>query len=346
MRQRTRAARFWRRLPIVVTALLFVGCGDNDRAPLVPGPDGLVAMLPIRYAHSIRFSPSVERLAVHVGPSIESYMIGSGRRVFSRQMLESPSESYSPSSLACTHSRAYLAAGALDSIYVVDAIRGEIYRKLGQDGWLSSFRSVAFSPDDRVLYVGDQDSRITVWRWQTGQRDTQIVVPRPYDGSCITLSPDGRILAAGGFAHDTVLLSTTSWESLAVLVGNSSFTNDMEFAPTGKYLATCRGYRSLQLWDMETFTTHWILQGADFGSAAAVSFSPDGHYLATNVTRHNLGIVDVETGEVLKSWASGHESEIFDIRFSPDGRLIAYSSHENLKIWDVETLLADPQPSP
>jgi WD40 repeat protein len=60
----------------------------------------------------------------------------------------------------------------------------------------------------------------------------------------------------------------------------------------------------------------------------------------TNLTRFDLALLDVETGAVLSQWRSHNDSEIFDIAYSRDGRLIAASSHENVKVWDVATRLA------
>jgi WD40 repeat protein len=318
------------------------GCGtDQSDSPITPAADGLLRTFDIGFVGSMAFSPSSSQIAIYRGPSIELYEVNSGRRHFRTQLLACNDLcGYTPSSVAFSHDGRFIAAGPLSQVFVMDIIRGRISSIADHGSPLSGFQSLAFSTDDRSLYVGGQQASLSAWDWSSEELLFKARFQQPHDCSVITISPNGRVLAAGGFSRKISLWSIPQWTHLADLDTDSTFTTDLDFDRTGKFLAACGSYRALYLWDISTLETKWIKSGLAFGSVVRAAFGSEG-LLATNLTPTELTLIDVETGDVLDQWTTHSDREILDIQFSPDGRTVAASSHANVKLWDVSTRLSE-----
>lgn len=123
----------------------------------------------------------------------------------------------------------------------------------------------------------------------------------------MTFSPDGKLLASGGFGELAIHL----WE-----------------------LSTGRQLRLL--------TGHVGGIGTSSAGATALAFSPDSRLLAAGYSDSSMGIWDALTGEeVLATPGGGNKiMAAMGIRgfvFSSDGRLLASADGESTKIWDLST---------
>lgn len=330
-------------LAALALALFLGGCGDDGPGtPRRPGPDGLVGTIELGYVGSLAFNPAATaQLALHRGLKLDLFDLDAQARVHSTELADPRNcSAYTPSSVACSHRGQLLAAGPHSDIYLVNAFSGAIVDTLPAGWELSSFRSVAFSPDDQTLYVGTQGGVLSAWGLRPKRLLYRVNMEDPYDAGALALSPDGSTLALSGFGRRVALWSTAEAVRFAELDMDSTFTTDMEFSPDGRTLAVTGSYQTVVLWELATRTVKWVKPGLKFGSAVAVGFSPDGRYLVTNLTPADLSLLDVETGAVLSQWRTHNDSEILDIAWSRDGRLIAASSHQNVKVWDVATRLA------
>jgi serine/threonine protein kinase len=194
--------------------------------------------------------------------------------------------------------------------------------------------------------------------------------------SSVALSPDGRLLATGGWDGTARLWEIETGQEVAVLNGHTADVNDVNFSPDGQVLATASSDRSVRLWDVTTGGQVAILPHADWVMSAAfspdgrllattsgdgitrlwdfetgeevavlytdwarsVDFSPDGRLLATGGTDGTTQLWDVATGQQQLAVLRGHTDWVRGIAFSPDGRLLATGSSDwTTRLWDVET---------
>ncbi|CRK52945.1 conserved hypothetical protein [Rhodococcus sp. RD6.2] len=135
-----------------------------------------------------------------------------------------------------------------------------------------SVTALAFSPDGRRLATAtsDREGTIQLWDAETGAalretsqfRDEAI---RDYDFvSSLAFSPDGTVVAAGGFT-----------------VGVSSLN----------------GGTPLRIWNADTGELIGAPAAGDYGLIWSLAFSPDGHHIVTGSTDKSVRLWDGATGQ-------------------------------------------------
>jgi WD40 repeat protein len=123
----------------------------------------------------------------------------------------------------------------------------------------------------------------------------------------MAFSPDGKLLASGGFGEMAIHL----WEP-----------------STGRQLRLLTGHSG----GIGTFSS----------GVTALEFSPDSRLLAAGYSDSSMGIWDVVTGdEVLATPGGGNKlvamAGVRAIAFSSDGRLLASADSGSTKVWDLST---------
>jgi WD40 repeat protein/basic membrane lipoprotein Med (substrate-binding protein (PBP1-ABC) superfamily) len=162
-------------------------------------------------------------------------------------------------------------------------------------------------------------------------------------GEAITatgLSPDGRLLAAGGADGIIRLWDVASGEELKSWQAHHSSLTRLAFDPSGKRLASYGSGtdRAAKVW--ETSSGNELLSVSLPSRVGGVAFSPDGETLAVADRIGTGKIVDAQNGEVLLTFTNQpSEGGFEDVAFSPDGQQLATAGIINLvKVWDISAL--------
>lgn len=212
-----------------------------------------------------------------------------------------------------------------------------LHRTFGAD----SVRSLAFSPNGRLLAAGDFDNRIHLWDANTGRELHLLEGHRrvPVSGKngvfCLAFSPDGIRLASGAADGTVRVWEAKSGKELACCAGHGGRVRALAFAPDGRTLASAGADNALRLW--EPASGRAIGPMSDEGGAVVgMSISPDGKILALVQMPGQLRLWDVTTGKEL-SPPPKLPAPMAAAAFTPKGCILVRASIAgHLHFWDYD----------
>jgi WD40 repeat protein len=225
----------------------------------------------------------------------------------------------------------------------------------------------AFSRDG-TRFAACVSKSVYLWNTADGKLSQTFLVNTIAPSTCVTFSPDGRLLAAG-WGLTTLTSPVGALGVWNVTTGQEVFRFDgfrrgvwkVAFSPDGNRLAVATGpFRSsntkspqepgtVRLWD----TTTWAAIATLRGHSACVwglAFSPDSRRLASAAGLYGPGknsgeviIWDTVTWQELITLGE-HASGVFGVAFSPCGRRIATATYGGtVTIWDGTPLAETPE---
>jgi WD40 repeat protein len=193
---------------------------------------------------------------------------------------------------------------------------------------------LVFSPDSTMLFAAQSKGGQTLEQWDvaTGKR-LRSIKAHENGISCISLSPDGRLLASADCA-EIALWDVVRWKRLRqVGEGGASV---IVFSPDGTTIAGDNG-RKVSLWRADTGERIRDMNGPGSKGANCLAFSLDGKTLASDFGGNFIRLWETDTGKEILPHV-GHESTVRCAAFSPDGRVIITSSDDQtLRLWDTFT---------
>jgi WD40 repeat protein len=201
-------------------------------------------------------------------------------------------------------------------------------------------RTMAVSPDGRLLATGGFDGSIRFWDLEA---DTPLGEPlRAHPGEVwgVAFSRDGRTLASGGLDGTLLLLDAETQTAIGDLpVSETGGVAAVAFSPTdADTLAVGEDSGRVQLWDVGARRPIGDPLEGHTGRVDALAFSPDGRTLASGSWNEAIRLWDVRTQKPLGEIRGAHPGGVLGLEFSPNGRLLASSgSDEAVRIWDVRS---------
>lgn len=153
------------------------------------------------------------------------------------------------------------------------------------------------------------------------------------------LSPDGKLLALGGYRQVRILDAATQ-QVIRALEGVPGNANNLQFIAAGQQLLVAGGepglFGEVQVFNVADGALVRKLRGHKDCLYDAV-LSPDGKTLATAAYDYQIVLWNYETGEQIRSLV-GHNACVYDLEFSPDGKILASASGDRtVKLWNVAT---------
>ncbi|GGM73663.1 hypothetical protein GCM10011609_06820 [Lentzea pudingi] len=205
--------------------------------------------------------------------------------------------------------------------------------------------SVAWSPDGKVLAsaedgLGRGGALVRIWDTTTNKLIGTVQNPDGPGGAsacAVAISPDGKILAAGGNRtgdFTTYLWNLSDRSMIGGLDESRSIMKCLRFHPDGKTLVGITHTGRLQVWDVASRKVKIGLTEAQ--GSSELSYSPDGKLLAYAGTKYQeVKVVDPATGKTVVTIndSTGHGGA-----FSPDGKTLAVidaDGENSMQLWDV-----------
>jgi WD40 repeat protein len=201
-------------------------------------------------------------------------------------------------------------------------------------GHTQRIQGLAFSPNGNLLVSASFDGMLGQWNVETNEA-SGLLAPSGHTGvqdRVVSLSPDGKTLAAGGYDGVVIFLDLENRKLGAPLFGSGA-VRSIGYSPDGRLLATGSSTGKLLFWDVAERRQSGETLNSHDGTIAGVAFSPDGKTLAaggcarlpgsTSCNQPDLRLWDPATRKPLDAPKSGHTSWITSVAYSPDGKLLA-----------------------
>jgi WD40 repeat protein len=212
----------------------------------------------------------------------------------------------------------------------------DLFYKQYEIGTRDYVRSVAISPDGRLIASGFLYEGIKVWEVDSG------VLLRSLRGhtasvNSISFSPDSQWLASGSRDRTIKLWDVYAGREIQTLdAEDCGEVRAVTFSPDGQWLASGSTDSTVRLWRVITGHEVQPMEGHERPVTSTV-FSPDGRYIASGSLDRTIKLWEVDTGREVKTF-EGHTEGVASLAYSPDGRLLASGGEDKMvRIWDVDT---------
>jgi WD40 repeat protein len=225
-------------------------------------------------------------------------------------------------------------AGGEPAVDVWDVKAGKLRSTLRQQAIV---RSLAFSPDDKVLATFDNRGTIALVEWASNRTLTNFIArpPRRGEAGHVVFSPDGSRVVIGGDYGELVILNWQTGTILPIQTQTSDGITALAFSPTDELIAAGFGYTSetIRLWDARSGEARGQL--IDHAKVVrALAFSPDGRLLAAPCDGQTIRVWTVADQAELRCLQAYHGG-VEELAFLPDGRTLVSGGNNGVRFWNV-----------
>jgi WD40 repeat protein len=193
-------------------------------------------------------------------------------------------------------------------------------------------RAIVYSPDGTQIAVNDENNVIL---WDAKTKEQIAVLEGHTDSvSLLAYSPDGTVLASGGWDQTILVWDVSSGQELYT-IETAADPDDLDFSPDGKIIASVDGNTAgINLWDAASGSA---LEGISLEDVYydTVSFNHDGSLLAAAGYDGKVYIWNV-ADKSLAFTLEGHTGGVAALRFSPVGAVLLSGSGDEIRVWDTE----------
>jgi WD40 repeat protein len=251
----------------------------------------------------------------------------------------------------------WIATAAWDgTARIWDAKTGQESRRLDvpapRDHDTAHLSQILFSPDNDFIVVAHpaapDEAGVIVWNRRTGEKVREF----PGGYGSVAVSPDGRLIACGGWGRGVNvnsgvvrLYELATGKPVRELHGHQSRIHSLAFSADGETVIAEVGIprpplgngrsrlgfdpKQLRAWDVATVNERRSIRNG-LWNGQQLATSPDGRTLASGIS-----LREAATGG-RRAELTGHTNDVCAVAFSPDGRTVASGSMDGtVRLWDL-----------
>lgn len=223
-----------------------------------------------------------------------------------------------------------------------EPVEGEPVRRF--EGHTDRVAALAWLPAGRQFVSAAWDRVVRKWDAQTGKELLQYRIPASHSHSLndVTVSPDGKTIAAAGSTSYVYLWDAETGENSRNIVahGGTTSISSVAFSPDGTRLVIGKIDGRLYICDVGEEEAVAPFSGAD-DIVFALAFLPDGRRFVAAYGGKPLVILwDAENKKELRRFErlEGHAWGVYDLALSADGnRLVTVGGDTTVRMWDMDT---------
>ncbi|TDC59364.1 WD40 repeat domain-containing protein [Micromonospora sp. KC207] len=200
-------------------------------------------------------------------------------------------------------------------------------------GHTDTVRSIAWSPDGRLIATGSRDRSARVWDPDSGRTIAEFT---GHDAmvEAIAWAPDSHRVASGARDRTVKLWRVGADELPPTLYGAGDMIRGVAWSPDGGYVAAGAQDHRIHVWRTDTGEQIATLRGHT-GDVYGLSWSPEGALLASASHDRTAIVWDLTSGQQ-QTVLRGHTDFIEGLAWCPEGqRLATASGDQTIRIWDV-----------
>lgn len=233
-------------------------------------------------------------------------------------------------------------SGSEDNLIKIwDTKSGECVRTLAGHKYGITSLSIDNRGNKLASATGYADGEVKIWNINTGKCLKTIKHSPGAGAKNVVFSPEGKLLAVGGYSHSIKVYSVATGDSILTIETNQRIES-ISFSPNGKCIASSLFNGEVKIWSIQdTNKGKCILTSVEPSSKLSnIAYSPMSDSLIAFTNGYQVFVWNLNNNtyaEINYTWRS---SKFISLAYNPEGNMLATGSSDTIiKVW--KTIVRD-----